>query len=293
MGQYHLGVLALLREHIAKHGWARLTSKRLVAGGVDLVGWIERRRTAYRHDRIAEWLADECDRIPGWTWDPVREKKRRTIDRIRSLVRQYGWERFPTKAGFLLSRWIVHRREEYRRRVLERWIVDALEAIPGWSWDPRADHYARNLRELRGHVVRNGWESVHRRTLSRSGISIGTWVEHIRVLYRRGAVSDWLVAGLESIPGWIWDPRAARQRTRVDQLRRYVAAHGWTELSQTLMVRGVPLGQWVANCRARYRDGTLSPDTRRALEQIPGWSWGGRQQWSWQRDSAGRFGTNR
>jgi hypothetical protein len=290
VGQHHLYVLSLLRDFIARRGWGPIARKRcVVRPGVDLAGWVQRRRTAYRQDRIADWLAEDCEKVPGWTWEPLRDAKRKVIDRIRHLVRAHGWERFPAKAGFLINRWLVRRRDEYRRRVLARWILDALEAIPGWSWDPRAEHYARNLRELRGYVARHGWKTIFRRTQSPTGVALGQWVSHIRAVYRRGSVPQWLVAGLESVPGWVWDPRANRQRTRIAQLETYVAQHGWSELSGSTVVRGVKLGLWVSNCRARYRNGTLSPETRRALARIPGWSWVGRTEWSRVRNRQGRF----
>lgn len=269
MAEQHLWKLSLLRKFIAKHGWAALKRGTVVPPGVHLYSYVAIRRNDWRNDRIESWLAAECERIPGWSWAPFRDGLRKSLDHLRAYVCKHGWEGLGLPryvGGIRLDRWVGHRREEYKRGVLARWLVDALEAIPGWSWDPRTAKHARNLRALRGHVARHGWSAG-------ADPKIERWVHNVRALRRRREIPRWLEAALETIPGWRWNPRRERQATRVAQLATYVAKHGWERVRESLVVRGVPLGVWVSYCRARYREGILPAATIAGLEAIPGWSW--------------------
>lgn len=75
----------------------------------------------------------------------------------------------------------------------------------------------------------------------------------------------------------------------MQRLEAFVAAHGWDAVSDGLVVDGIKLGDWISNCRVRYRNGSLAKDTMAGLEAIPGWSWSGRTSWYQPKDEAGRF----
>lgn len=272
----HQWKLSLLRAFIAKHGWAELGRNTVVPPGVHLFRWVATRRVDYRNDRIADWLVAECEAVPGWSWSPYVDAYKRTIDLLRRYVKKNGWAAVKGKTivdGVRLHRWLGHRRSEHKRGKLDRWVVTALEAIPGWTWDPRTAGHAHHLKQLRGHVARHGWDSIDAGTRSADGTRIGQWLPNIRAVYRKGGVPAWLAAGLERIPGWIADPRRSSQRVRVARLATFVAKHGWDSMRESLVVRGEPLGVWVSYCRARYREGILPRETITGLEAISGWSW--------------------
>lgn len=288
----HLWKLSLLRAFIAKHGWDKLGKQTIVPPGVRLYTWIRARRVDYQSGQIADWLVTECEGIPGWSWSPVQDAYRRNLDNLRAGVRKHGWDWLRTKPvvdDIQLERWVAHRRSEHNRGTIERWLIRALEAIPGWTWDPRTESQTRNLRELRGYVFRHGWDAVNEHTVSRTGLHIGQWMNNIRAVHRKRTVPPWLVAGLESIAGWTWEPRRARQNTKLTRLATFVAKHGWDRVTEELVVRGDAIGTWVSYCRARYREGILPADTVTGLEAIPGWSWSARKSWPRATDSSGRF----
>ena len=291
----HRWKLSLLRTFIAKHGWAKLGRKTVVPPGVRLFSWVATRRVDYRNDRIADWLVAECESIPGWSWSPFRDAYQRTLDLLRRYVKKHGWAAVKGETileGIRLHRWMAHRRGEYKRGTLDRWVVDALEAIPGWTWDPRAAGHAHHLKQLRGHVTRYGWESIDQDTRSTDGTRIGQWLPNIRAVYRKGRLPAWLVAGLESIPGWTAHPRRSRQRVRIARLAAFVAKHRWASVTEGLVVGGDALGVWISYCRARYREGNLPRETIAGLRSIPGWSWTAPRH-PLRKDTLGRFARKR
>jgi hypothetical protein len=65
--EYHNRVLALLREHMAAHGWKRVR-RSVRYKGVNLHNWCACRRSDYCKGKLADWLRRELEAIPGWRW---------------------------------------------------------------------------------------------------------------------------------------------------------------------------------------------------------------------------------
>jgi hypothetical protein len=281
LAEQHRWKLSLLREFVAKHGWSEVRAGTVVPPGVNLFTYVHARRVQNRYGRrgkpMPRWLVAACEAVPGWSWDPNRDKLRHGVDTLRAFVKRHGWQLLHVDTvvdGVRLSHWCATRRQEHKRGALERWLITALEAIPDWSWDPRTTHYVRNLGVLRDHVARNGWDAFRMHTIARDGTAIGKWANHIRHVHREGRLPAWLERELVAISGWTWEPARDRQLERITAVRRLYERRGPDAVTAKTMVGGFKIGTWINNARSRYRDGSLSPETVRELEQIPGWSWG-------------------
>ena len=268
--------LSLLRTFLAEHAWADLRRETVVPPGVRLYSWVHNRRQDYRTGRIPDWLVPELEALPGWSWRPKRDRMRANIDTVRTFVRAHGWAgitRDSVADGLPLWEWVANRRQERRDGRLAPWIARALQAIPGWTWEPRRSRYDRNLRVLRQHVARHGWAAMAQDTRAKTGEPIGRWVNHVRVRYRAGELPDDLAAELERIPGWQWEPRGARDARNLALLQRFVRRRGKDALRKTTVVDGVQLGAWYMRCGERLRRGTLPRELNRALAAIDPARW--------------------
>ena len=111
------------------------------------------------------------------------------------------------------------------------------------------------------------------------GFAIGQWVVNRRAEYRRGQLSPERIRRIEAeFPDWQWLPQdeafAAAFETGLSHLRRYVAAHGTSQVPQRDVIDGFPIGTWVATRRANYRKGRLSAERIRRIEtEFPDWRW--------------------
>jgi hypothetical protein len=271
----HRYKLALVREFVARHGWSKVRAD-TVFRGVNLFSWVRGRRIAYLDGTIDDFIVPLLEAIPGWSWDPRRDRHRRNIDNLRAFVRRHGWDaisRSTVLDGVNMVQWCANRRVEYHRDVLMPWIVAALEAIPGWTWDPYAAHAAERVRALRAYAAEHGLARLRQHTVARDGSPIGRWAHRARTQYRGGRAPLELVRELESIPGWTWEPGIDRQRRKLELLRRFVARKGWAALRPSTVFDGEKLGEWMVNCRQRRRIDGLGAWLQRELEAIPGWSW--------------------
>src|SRR5687768_1227673 len=60
---------------------------------------------------------------------------------------------------------------------------------------------------------------------------------------------------------------------KVDLVKQYVHANGWSAFSKNTIISGVRVGLFVEGARTRYRSDKLNDFTAELLESIPGWTW--------------------
>jgi len=85
-------MLSLLRDYVAKRGWDTVTHKLVVPPGANLGTWIQHRRAAYRKGKIAAWLEEELESIPGWEWDPIRARHQKHLDAVLDFLEEHSWD---------------------------------------------------------------------------------------------------------------------------------------------------------------------------------------------------------
>ena len=212
---------------------------------------------------------------------------------LKEYVQKNGWDGFRRElviAGVPVGAWAKGVRRSYKHGVIANWLRQALEGIPGWTWERRGESVERrNLELLRGYVEVHGWHELRNDTVY-SGVELGKWIARRRGEYADGVLPAWIRSELESLPGWTVDPVSERQRRKLDLLKALIEAHGWGELRQDTLADGVRIGQWVQSKRQARRDGELPSWLAEELEAIPGWSWDGSVTASYRR-SKGLPGT--
>ena len=82
-----------------------------------------------------------------------------------------------------------------------------------------------------------------------------------------------LVAALEALPGWDWDPFQTQWERGFSVLTQFVANSGHARPSKSAVTGTYPLGEWVSTQRKHHHRGILSDARSARLEQLPGWRW--------------------
>ena len=140
--------------------------------------------------------------------------------------------------------------------------VAALEALPGWTWDPIADDWQEGLAHLRAYVEREGHARVPRGTsptmATGSGCGCRTGAGPCE-----GRLTDDRVAVLEALPGWSWDPIADDWQEGLAHLRAFVEREGHARVpAEARHRRWLPARAWVSHRRE---------DRGRARSRTTGW----------------------
>ena len=125
---------------------------------------------------------------------------------------------------------------------------------------------------LEDFVARHGHSQVLQR-ITTDGYRLGAWVSKQRARHAEGALDPHKVRRLQDLPGWTWEPKVDAWEQGFGHLFRYLESHGDTRVPLSTTVDGFQLGRWVVKQRGRYASGTLHPDRKRRLQDLPGWTW--------------------
>merc|ERR1711916_212786 len=106
------------------------------------------------------------------------------------------------------------------------------------------------------------------------GFNLGRWCARRRRDYRQNELSQAQIDALNEVPGWVWDPLAARFQAGLVALKAYVADHGELPKGKT-NVDGFNLGSWCDSRRQEHKNDKLSQAQIDALNEVPGWVWAG------------------
>lgn len=267
-------IVRLLKAFAARHGHAQVPETHRV-GRVALGLWVVARRCNHRRGRLPHVRRRALEAVPGWTWDPIRERFERAIGLLRAFARREGHARVPrghVERGFALGDWVASRRMENRRKKLSSEQIRALESVPGWSWDPRRDSFEHGLHMLRRFVRRESHARIPQWHVE-AGFRLGKWVQHCRAKQENGTLTMDQAHALTALPGWSWRSRHDRLATALSLLRRFAARTGHTRVPVVHVERGFPVGRWVANQRSAKTQGRLSARRIRAIAAVPHWTW--------------------
>ena len=288
--------LAALRAFVAAHG--RLPPQSHPSG---LGKWVNHQREAKNATAAGKTRAmmtparaAALEAVPGWAWEVDQEALwQEKLSALRAYQAERG--RLPLRSDPSgLGKWVNTQRRAKKaaragRPVGERMTPQraaALEAVPGWAWDPHGAIWQEKLAALRAYVAAHGRGPPYG---DAAGLSV--WVNSQRTAKKAVEAGRSLgermtmqrVAALESVPGWAWEVDAeAAWEEKLSALRAYLAAHG--RLPPQRDASG--LGEWVSRQRQARRAADagrkssfkMTPARTAALEGVPGWTWGGRRR---------------
>jgi len=172
---------------------------------------------------------------------------------------------------YLLGKWVHQQRTNKRLGTLREERRAGLEAIPGWTWYPRATDWEEGFAHLQSFVEREGHARVPTDYRDDNGHRLGMWV--VRQRYGESTLHRERHARLEALPGWTWEPQAESWEEGFAHLQRFVEREGHARVPDEYSENAFELGTWVGKQRARHRQGTIAPDRRRRLDSLPGWTW--------------------
>jgi superfamily II DNA or RNA helicase len=173
--------------------------------------------------------------------------------------------------GWDLGGWCTSQRTLRRRGLLEPGREAALEALPGWQWEPRDARWWAKYDALKAWAGEHGTASCPLTTVDRHGVKIGQFVNVVRTTYGAGGVDAERVAALEALPRWTWDVLTDRWEEKFALLCRWVSDNATARPSHGDVVEGTDLGRWVSKQRIKVRAGTLEPSQAARLRELPGW----------------------
>ncbi|BCF86706.1 hypothetical protein RQCS_62510 (plasmid) [Rhodococcus qingshengii] len=170
--------------------------------------------------------------------------------------------------GYRLGSWVTIQRTHKSKGRLNVARQQRLEALPRWSWDPKADQWEDGYRHLREYVGAHDTAGIRDDHVCSDGYRLGKWVGKQRSKW--AALPAKRKQRLEKLPGWTLDARTTLWEKSFRALTNYVQEHAHANPPRGLAVDGIDLESWVRRQRRQWDQ--LSDERRQRLQILPGWT---------------------
>jgi hypothetical protein len=198
----------------------------------------------------------------GFTWDMRYGELIKYKEQFEDCNVPFGWPE-----NKQLSFWVHNQRINYRNGKLSEDHIKRLEDIV-FVWDTLESNWEEMFDVLKEYKENHGDCNVPINWSENKQLS--SWVANQRINYRNGKLSDDRIKRLEDI-GFVWERFESKWEEQFAALKEYKKNHGdcnvpnsWSENKQ--------LADWVRGQRTSYREGKLSEDRIKRLEDM-GFVW--------------------
>jgi hypothetical protein len=260
-----------LREYEDSNGGCSVPQLYKSPSGFALGSWVTAQRST--QEKMPLERRAMLESLHGWIWDLLEEAWEVGYRYLSDYCNEHGSCFVPQSMilpdGFAFGRWVSKQRTKREKMSHER--QARLEALQGWTWDPRDAAWESGILHLEEYRIEHGDCLVPRKHKSTDGYAIGSWVFNQRVI--RDKLAATRKARLESINGWVWQAHEEAWDTGFQYLSEYCQEHGNCLVPSTFdLPNGYKLGTWVGNQRTNRE--LMQIERRVRLEALQGWEWG-------------------
>lgn len=269
-----------LQSYAKQTGSARIkVSERVPIRGAarNLGRWADKQRARWRDSDILPERKAKLESLPGWAWNLNDAAFLDTLECLIAFEKKFHHASPGQDEVYMdraIGRWVVKQRGIYRREKLSQDRIEALEAVPGWTWNPREDRFRRELGAMSAYVDLAGDISPRPGTVH-DGVDLNDWSERTRNLRNTNRLSKEREALMQPLleAGWSWAPRDDNLWHQIGVLNEVARERpdGLASVRQRDVISGHKVGQWMNVFRSHRA--SLRDEVREALEAIPGWTW--------------------
>ncbi|GMH85539.1 hypothetical protein TrST_g10508 [Triparma strigata] len=242
--------------------------------GLTLGSWVSGQRVAYKNGKLSADRVEMLEEI-GFVWDTLELAWEQNFQALVNYKKEEGDclvpVGFKTVEGLNLGKWTSHQRNIYKNGKLSRDRVTMLEEVD-FVWDPLEAEWERNFQSLVNYKEEERDCLVPWKFETVEGVTLGGWVGKQRGDKKKGLLSADRVTMLEEV-GFVWDPLAAEWERNFQVLVNYKKEEGdCLVVKRFETIEGVKLGLWAGRQRKAYKNGQLSEDRVKLLEEV-GFVW--------------------
>ena len=177
---------------------------------------------------------------------------------------------YQTESGIKLGAWIRHQRDEYEKGKLSEERIKKLRAI-GFTLE-KSDPWKEKFLLAKSYFEEHGDLNIPKDYIV-GDFQLGVWLRQQKSRYKSGNMPNEHFELLTSI-GMDWE-NALKKRvtdsyeTGFQHLETFLTEHSVDSImNNTVCDDGYRLGNWIANCKTKYRKGKLSQKHISHFEQL-------------------------
>lgn len=227
--------------------------------------WVRGQRDSFKVGRLLPQQKNRLEEI-GFVFDTLSSKWDEMFNELLQYKAEHGHANVPINWPTYLGTWVSLQRKAKKassRGMLAPDRMNKLDDI-GFIWDALDFEWKMRFNELVAY--KSSYENVNVPSDWPSGL--GKWISQQRVGNKNGFLSNERKVLLDEI-GFIWDSFEEKWEAAFNELLRYKAEHGNVSVPQDWPTN---LGRWVGTQRKLVKEGKLSPEREKRLNNI-GFVW--------------------
>ena len=259
------------KAYYVEHGDLNIPSDFKV-NGYYLSVWINEQRLLIKGNRRKKLTEEQIEKLAAigiYTNERcIEEKWNEKFEIAKKYFLQYGNLSVPPHfmyEGINLSVWILYQRSRYKNGKLSQKCYEKLSSI-GMVWEIDTEYkyeenYNTGFQHLEEYIRENGVESITENTICSDGYKLGIWVGNCRSKYRNGVLKKRYIERFQALGIDLGEIKGeASYEKGFQHLEEFIREHGVGSLTNGIVCAdGYNLGIWYANCRIKFRKGTMKP----------------------------------
>lgn len=272
-----------LERFVSENGHGRVKDNEIYLGQA-LGTWVVKQRMRSTRGTLENDRKRQLEELNGWTWNPLIDDWQDMYLALSEYAQENGSSSPPNERQGprgSLATWVEKQRSRYRRSPInfESDKRIKLEAIPGWSWDPKNETWDNMYDFLVKYQKKNNTIRVPDNVPGPSGL-IRTWIGSQRSAYnnKKSSLNKEKIKKLQAIPGWSWGEPGRPIGLWIDMydfLVKYQKENNTIRVADDVQGPNGSIATWMEKQRARYKKSpkAFESERKQKLEAMPGWYW--------------------
>lgn len=253
-------MFAELLQYKSENGHCNVSQK---SENLELGRWVARQRTSYKKGSLAQERIVRLEQL-GLVWDVINEAWEKMYNELVEFKNNLGHcnvpQYFPENPK--LGGWVSHQRDHYRQGILLDERIARLQEI-GFCWDPNNAIREEMFQALCSFKMTYG----HCNIPSTSELSqLARWVVRQRASYAKGTICSDFKKRLDTID-FNWEPFANSWEQMFNSLCEFQKENGHCNVPARYE-KNMKLSRWINRQRQSYRNGKLSKEYIKRLENL-------------------------
>jgi hypothetical protein len=221
--------------------------------------WISEQRINNKKGKLSNEKIKLLEELNGWFWGQDEEWMKKYTD-LKEYLKN---NQFPFESNKIYGSWINRQRQNKKNNKLSNEKIKLLEELNGWFWFLDLDEqWMEKYNELKEYLKNNDLPTSQNKIY-------GCWISTQRTNKKNNKLSNEKIKLLEELNEWFWEVDYDNQwMEKYNELKDYFKNNNKLPYTSNKIY-----GHWIDKQRQNKKNGKLSDEKIKLLEELNGWFW--------------------